>query len=41
MDKRKKLEKYILNEFQALDNKTFLYQLHEDWFFNKKNFLSC
>ena len=38
MDKREKLEKYILNEFQAVDNKTFLYQLHEDWFFNKKKF---
>ena len=38
MDKRKKLEKYILNEFQAVDNKTFLYQLHEDCFFNKKKF---
>jgi hypothetical protein len=38
MDKRIKLEKYILNEFQAKDSQTFLYQLHENSYFDKEKF---
>ena len=38
MDNRIKLEKYILNEFQAKDSQTFLYQLHENSYFDKEKF---
>lgn len=38
MDTRIKLEKYILNEFQAKDSQTFLYQLHENSYFDKEKF---
>lgn len=38
MNKRIKLERYILKEYQAKDSQTFLYQLNYEFYFDKEKF---
>lgn len=38
MGRRYEIERYVLTEFRAKDEKTFLYQLNENSFFDKDKF---